>query len=65
MEECLDQLKPEQHKLIKLSYAPGETAKSAAKKLNRSTRATQTMVARIRMILQECIETKVASEDQP
>jgi RNA polymerase sigma-70 factor (ECF subfamily) len=54
---CLEKLTDYQRKLVSECYAPGTTIKDVAVRMGRSVRGLQQTVARIRSLLQECVET--------
>jgi RNA polymerase sigma-70 factor (ECF subfamily) len=59
---CLEKLTEPQRNLIADCYAPRSTIKDVAVRLGRSIRGLQLSVARIRALLQECVQRVVERE---
>ena len=59
---CLEKLTDRHRELLSKCYAPGTTIKDVAVRMGRSIRALQQTVARIRALLQECVEADLERE---
>ena len=60
--DCLDELPERQRSLIAARYAPQSTIGELATRLNSSVQAVYARVKRIKQILRECVERRLASE---
>jgi RNA polymerase sigma-70 factor (ECF subfamily) len=63
--ECLAKLSLANRALLRQCYGAGRTIKQVAESLGRSIRATQQKVAKIRVILQDCVERTMRQEEHP
>ena len=57
---CLGKLSPRDRKLIEQRYAPGESGKSLAEQLGRPANSVYQSLSRIRRMLFECINRRLA-----
>ena len=64
LEQCLEKLEPRQRDLLTARYTREETVKGIAEQLHQSARTVATKLFRIRQILLDCIERKLASEER-
>ncbi len=62
---CIERLKDADRQLLVECYAGRQSIKDVALRLGRSVRGTQQSVARIRVLLQQCIERFVLREGRP
>ncbi len=62
LRDCLKQLSQQHQQLLTLCYQTGATIKDVALQLGRSVRGTQQTVARLRVLLQKCIEDVMRRE---
>ena len=60
--ECLAKLRPKDRDLIQQRYAPGERGKRLAAELGRPANSVYQTLGRIRRVLMECIQRRVAEE---
>ena len=60
--ECLAKLRPKDRDLIQQRYAPGERGKRLAAELGRPANSVYQTLGRIRRVLMECIQRRVADE---
>jgi len=63
LEDCLDKLGAEQRELIAARYTYGETVKEMAQRLSKPARTLATKLFRLRNVLLDCINRKLAAED--
>ena len=61
LKSCLEKLSGENYKILKLKYINNESARDIAKLINRTEKATHSLLQRLRMSLQKCINSKVMS----
>ena len=61
LEQCLSQLKPPQRDLIRERYGEGNTVETIGKLLGMTAGAMATRLFRLRQVLQDCIERKLAT----
>ena len=59
---CLENMKPEQRRLVSLRYQPGVTVREMAAEAGKSPNAVSEQLRRIRDSLMECIQQKLALE---
>ena len=64
LQHCLQQLSQNHRELLWRCYSDKNSVKGVAQLLGRSVRGTQQTVARIRMVLQQCIEKWIRREEQ-
>jgi len=62
LDHCIERLQPRQRELIRRCYAGGTTIKEAAKNLGRSATGLYKALNRIRLLLLECIQRRLAQE---
>ena len=62
LRDCLADLPSEQRELILRRYAPGETVQRLAAELKRTVGVVSQTLYRIRLVLAQCIEGKLAAE---
>ena len=60
--ECLAKLRAKDRKLIEQRYAPGEKGKHVAERMGRPANSVYQSLGRIRKILMECIQRRLAAE---
>ena len=60
--ECMKRLRSEDRELIQMRYAPGENGKSVAKILGRPVNSVYQSLGRIRRVLLECVNRRLAAE---
>lgn len=58
--ECMDKLRPKDRELIRLRYAPGSNGDKVAKKLGRPANSVYQSLSRIRRVLLECVQHRIA-----
>jgi len=60
--ECLAKLRAKDRKLIEQRYAPGEKGKHVAEQMGRPANSVYQSLGRIRKVLMECIQRRLAAE---
>ena len=65
MESCVEKLPPHQQKLIRECYRPEVSIKDAAASLGRTATSLYKALDRIRELLFDCIEKRLAQEGAP
>jgi len=65
LRQCLGRLPAEQRRLLAVRYAPGGTSQKVADDLGRPVGSVRVTLHRIRMILLECMQRKLAPEISP
>lgn len=60
LEECLGKLRPEDRRLIRQRYQPGQTGKDIAEALGRPPNSVYQSLGRIRRTLVECVQRQLA-----
>lgn len=65
LEQCLQKLKPDDRSLIHRRYQPGERGKHVAESLARPANSVYQSLGRIRRVLLDCIQRRLALEGQP
>lgn len=60
--ECLAKLRAKDRKLIEQRYAPGERGKRVAEQLGRPANSVYQSLGRIRKLLMECIQRRLAAD---
>lgn len=63
MEDCLDRLGPKQRELIAARYTYGEPVKELARRLSTPARTLATKLFRLRKVLLDCIDRRLAVEE--
>lgn len=58
LKACLSKVSGENYQILKMKYIKGESARSIAKIIGRSETATHSLLQRLRMSLQKCINSK-------
>lgn len=58
--ECMEKLRPRDRELIRLRYAPGANGDQVAQKLGRPANSVYQSLSRIRRVLLECVNHRLA-----
>lgn len=62
LRQCLERLKPEQREMIQQRYAPDGSVEQLAQRTGKSVAAVSQLLYRLREILRNCIEMRLAEE---
>lgn len=65
LEDCMEELSPNQRELISQRYAPGGSVQDIARRLGQSAASLSVALSRIRHALLECVRRKLAGRARP